>query len=58
MLFPSVQLSEVQGCVLQWREEMVGVTQRLREVEENMRERVSYRVADYNSRGRCLAMRV
>ena len=48
----------MQGCVLQWREETVGVTQRLMEVEENMRERVSCRVADYNPRGRCLAMRV
>lgn len=38
-----MQLSEVQGYVLQWREEMVGISQRLMEVEENMRERVSYR---------------
>ena len=33
---------------------MVGVTQRLREVEENMRERVSCRVADYSSEGKML----
>lgn len=38
-----MQLSEVQGYVLQWREEMAGISQRLMEVEENMRERVSYR---------------
>ena len=59
-----MQLSEVQGGVLQWREEMVSVTQTLREVEENMRERVSCRVAVTinsslcNPRGRCLAVRV
>ena len=35
-----MQLSEVQGCVQQWREEVVGVVRRLEEVESRMEERV------------------
>ena len=36
-----VQLSEVQGYVQQWREEVVGVMGRLEEMEGRMKERVS-----------------
>ena len=35
------QLSEVQGCVQQWREEVVGVVSQLEGMEARMNERVS-----------------